>query len=82
MVERGEGIRLKARVPTRWDKALDRFARAKVLPRSLGVDYCRHFLTNRRAENQRYHKQLWNALHLIDHNQVPIQDYLWYLTVV
>ncbi len=70
MIERGEAVRLKARVPTRWDKALDRFARARVLPDYLGVDYCQHFLTNRRAENQRYH------------NQVPIQDYLWYLSVV
>ena len=70
MIERGEPVRLKTRIPTRWDKALDRFARGKVLPGYLGVDYCGHFLRNRRAENQRYH------------NQVPVQDFLWYLSAV
>ncbi|MEE4163285.1 MAG: glutamine synthetase family protein [Woeseiaceae bacterium] len=70
MVEQGESIQLRARIPTRWDAALDRFSRAKVLPEYLGADYCRHFLTNRRTESQRYH------------NEIPLQDFRWYLRSV
>ena len=70
MVEQGESVQLRARIPTRWDAALDRFSRAKVLPDYLGTEYCRHFLTNRRTESQRYH------------NEIPLQDFRWYLRSV
>ena len=58
MVQQGENIQLRTRIPTRWDAALDKFARGKVLHEYLGADYCRHFLTNRRTESQRYHNEI------------------------
>lgn len=70
MVREGEAVRLRARIPTRWDRALVRFARSKVLPEYLGPEWCQHFLTNRRAECDHYH------------NQVPIEDFEWYLRSV
>ncbi len=70
MVEEGSEVRLKARIPTRWDQALDKFARAKVLPEYLGARWCQHFLTNRRSECARYN------------NIVPITDFEWYLRSV
>lgn len=70
MIEEGSKVRPKARIPTRWDRALDRFARSKVLPAYLGARWCQHFLINRRAECERYH------------NLVPITDFEWYLRSV
>ncbi len=70
MVAEGEHVRLKARVPVRWDAALAKFARGKVLPGYLGAQWCQHFLINRRAECDRYH------------NEVPIKDFEWYLRSV
>lgn len=70
MVEQGEKVRIKAGIPLRWDAALDKFSRSKVLPQYLGEDYCRHFVTNRRAESDKFH------------NTVSEQDYDWYLRSV
>lgn len=70
MVREGQAITLKARIPTRWDEALTKFSRSRVLPGYLGEEWCQHFLTNRRTENARYH------------NQVPMQDFEWYLRSV
>ena len=70
MVEPGEMISLKRKLPNRWDAALDRFARAKVLPQYLGGDYCAAFLTNRRDEARRFHNIVSNA------------DFDWYLRAV
>jgi glutamine synthetase len=70
MVEQGEKLHIKAGIPLRWDAALDKFSRSKVLPEYLGADYCRHFVTNRRAESDKFH------------NTVSEQDYDWYLRSV
>ncbi len=55
MVEEGESVRLKTRIPDRWEAALDKMARSKVLPEYLGEDYCKAYLTNRRAEARQFH---------------------------
>ncbi len=70
MVEEGEVVSLKTRIPVRWDSALDKFSRSKVLPAYLGKDYCRFFLGNRRAESAAFH------------NTVSPLDYEWYLRSV
>ncbi len=70
MVEAGAVITLKRRIPNRWDTALDRFARSKVLPDYLGEEYCRSFVANRRDESRRFHNIVSNA------------DFDWYLRAV
>ncbi len=70
MVERGQQIRVKAGIPTRWDAALDKFARSKVLPQYLGEDYCKYFAMNRRNESAQFH------------NTVSPLDFEWYLRSV
>jgi len=70
MVEAGDVIELKRKLPNRWPVALDRFARAKVLPRYLGEDYCKSFVANRRDEERRFH------------NIVSSADFDWYLRAV
>ena len=70
MIEEGEIVSLKARIPVRWDAALDTFSRSKVLPAYLGKDYCRLFLGNRRAESAAFH------------NTISPLDYEWYLRSV
>ena len=67
MVEEGESITLKTKIPVRWDAALNRFARGKVLPEYLGQAYCRYFVGNRRAEAEAFH------------NTVSPLDVEWYL---
>ena len=67
MVEQGQEIVPKLSIPNRWDKALDKFARSKVLPAYLGEEYCRSFLINRRYECELFH------------NEVTSIDYDWYL---
>ena len=67
MVEEGEAITLKTRIPVRWEAALDKFARGKVLSGYLGKDYCRYFVENRRAEAGDFH------------NTVSPLDFEWYL---
>ncbi len=67
MVEQGQEIRPKLSIPNRWDKALDRFARGKVLPGYLGEDFCKYFLANRRHECELFH------------NEVSSLDHDWYL---
>ena len=70
MIEEGEVVSLKTRIPVRWDAALDKFSRSKVLPAYLGKDYCRFFLGNRRAESAAFH------------NTISPLDYEWYLRSV
>ena len=65
-----EVIHPKLSIPNRWDKALDKFARSKVLPGSLGADFCKMFAENRRAESNQYHAV------------VPLLDFEWYLRAV
>jgi glutamine synthetase len=70
MVEQGEVVQLKTRIPVRWDAALDKFSRSKVLPNYLGKEYCKFFLGNRRADAASFH------------NTVSPLDYEWYLRSV
>lgn len=67
MVAQGEVIAPKLRIPNRWDAALDKFARSKVLGDYFGDDYCRFFEINRRTECAAFH------------NEVTEVDYDWYL---
>ena len=67
MVEQGQEIVPKLSIPNRWDKALDKFSRSKVLPAYLGEDYCKYFLANRRRECELFH------------NEVSSLDHDWYL---
>ena len=70
MVEQGEVIRLKAKIPNRWDAAIDKFARSKILPQYLGAEYCRAYVAIKRDEAQRFHNIVSNA------------DYDWYMRAV
>jgi len=67
MVEEGQSISLKVGIPDRWDYALDKFARSKVLPEYLGKEFCRYFLLNRRGECRQFH------------NTISPLDFDWYL---
>ena len=69
-IDQGERISVKARVPNRWDAAIDRFSRSKVLPEYLGEDYCRYYAINRREESRQFH------------NIVSPLDFEWYLRSV
>ena len=67
MVEEGEVITLKRKIPNRWDDAIDRFARSKILPQYLGEEYCRIYAIHRREESRRFHNVISNV------------DFEWYL---
>ena len=70
MIEQGEEIIPKLKIPNRWDAALDKFARSKVLPEYLGKDYCKYYTMVRRAESEQFH------------NHVAQLDFDWYLRAV
>jgi len=70
MVVEGERVALKTRIPVRWDAALDKFARSRILPEYLGARYCRFFERNRRAEADAFHYTI-----------SPL-DFEWYLRSV
>ena len=70
MVEQGESIVPKLKIPNRWDAAIDRFERSKILPGYLGKDYCKYFAMNRREESRRFH------------NRISQLDFDWYLRSV
>jgi glutamine synthetase len=67
MVEAGAAITPKIGIPDRWDYALDKFARSKILPQYLGEEYCRYYLKNRRGECRQFH------------NMISPLDFDWYL---
>ena len=67
MVKQGQQIVPKLSIPNRWDGALDKFTRSKVLPAYLGEEYCQYFLNNRRYECELFH------------NEVSSLDHDWYL---
>lgn len=69
-VDQGEPISVKSRVPNRWDAAIDKFSRSKVLPQYLGEDYCKYYAINRREESRQFH------------NIVGPLDFEWYLRSV
>jgi glutamine synthetase len=70
MIEQGAQVRLKTRIPDRWDAAIDKFSRSKVLPEYLGERFCRYYGLNRRAEERQFH------------NTVSPTDFDWYLRAV
>ena len=70
MVEQGAHITPKLKIPNRWDTAIDKFSRSKVLPEYLGEDYCKYYAMNRRAEANKFH------------NVVSQLDFDWYLRAV
>lgn len=70
LIEQGTQIEPKLRIPNRWDSAIDKFQRSKILPAYLGKDYCRYFAMNRREESRRFH------------NAVGQLDFDWYLRSV
>ena len=67
LVEQGAHIVPKLKIPHRWDAAIDKFRRSKILPSYLGEDYCKYFAMNRREESRRFH------------NAVGQLDFDWYL---
>lgn len=70
MVEVGERITLKRRIPNRWGVAIDRFARSKVFPDYFGGAFCELLVANRRHEERRFHNEVSNV------------DVDWYLRAV
>jgi glutamine synthetase len=70
MIKEGELIKLKIGIPDRWDTAIDRFSKSKILPEYLGQRYCDYFAHNRRSECRQFH------------NMVPPTDFDWYLRAV
>ena len=67
MVEQGAEIVPKLKIPNRWEAAIDKFQRSKVLPEYLGKDYCKYYAMVRRYEAEQYH------------NKVAQLDFDWYL---
>jgi glutamine synthetase len=70
MVEAGEIINLKRKIPNRWDAAIDKFARSKILPQYLGEEFCRVYALHRREESRRFHNVVSNV------------DFDWYMRAV
>jgi glutamine synthetase len=70
MIEEGEVIALKRKIPNRWDAAIDAFSRSKILPRYLGEEYCKIYVAHRRDESRRFHNTVSNV------------DFDWYLRAV
>jgi glutamine synthetase len=70
MVKEGEVIKLKQKLPNRWDAAIDKFSRSKVLPAYFGAEYCKAYALNRRDESRRFH------------NVVSNTDFDWYMRAV
>ncbi len=70
MVEEGEELTLQTRIPDRWDAAINKFSRSKILAEYLGEDYCKLFVKNRRAESRAFH------------NTVSQLDFDWYLRAI
>ena len=70
MVEEGEVLKLKQKIPGRWDAALDKMARGHVLAEYLGREFCKSYVAVRRDESRRFH------------NVVGELDFDWYLRAV
>ncbi len=70
MVEEGEELSLQTRIPDRWDAAINKFSRSKILAEYLGEEYCKLFVKNRRAESRAFH------------NTVSQLDFDWYLRAI
>jgi glutamine synthetase len=70
MVQEGAVIELKRKLPARWNSAIDKFARGRILQQYLGSDYCRVYAINRREEEQEFHNTISNV------------DFDWYMRAV
>lgn len=70
MVKEGQVIRLKRKIPNRWDSAIDKFAKSKIFPEYFGQEYCRLYVANRRDESRRFHNVVSNV------------DFDWYMRAV
>ncbi len=70
MVQQGEVIALKPKIPNRWSAAIDRFARGGILADYLGEDFRRLYVEHRRFEERNFNNQVSNV------------DYDWYLRAV
>ncbi len=70
MIGEGEVINPKIRIPDRWDAALTKFSRGKILPAYLGEAFCKAYAINRRSEEKRFH----DTIHALDFD--------WYLRSV
>ena len=70
MIEEGETVTLKTRIPDRWDYALDKFKRSKVLPDYLGTGFFKVYEQHRRGESRQYH------------NVISPIDFDWYMRSV
>lgn len=70
MVEEHQEIRLKRKIPNRWDAAIDKFERSKVFPEYFGKDFCKHYATVRRDESRHFHNVISNV------------DFDWYMRAV
>ena len=70
MVEQGAEIVPKLKIPNRWEAAIEKFSRSKVLPEYLGERFCRYYALNRRGEERQFH------------NTVTPTDFDWYLRAV
>ena len=70
MVEQGAEIVPKLKIPNRWEAAIDKFQRGKILPEYFGKDYCRYYAMVRRHEAEQYH------------NKIAQLDFDWYLRAV
>lgn len=70
MVEEGEVITLKRKIPNRWDAAIDKFAKSKIFPDYFGKEYCQFYVDHRRDEARRFHNVVSNV------------DFDWYMRAV
>jgi len=70
MVEEGADVKLRTRIPDRWDASIDSFSKSRILPDYLGERYCKYYALNRREECREFH------------NTVSPIDFDWYLRAV
>lgn len=70
MVSEGESLTLKTRIPDRWESALDKFRRSKIMPAYLGKEFCQCYEKHRRGESRQFH------------NYISPLDFDWYMRSV
>ena len=70
MIKEGEVITLKQKIPNRWNKAIEQFAKNKILPKYLGTEFCKTFVANSSYEEMEFN------------NKINSLDFDWYLRSV
>ena len=70
MVEEGQSITLKTRIPDRWEAAIEKFSKSKILPNYFGEEFCKYYALHRRGESRQFH------------NTIPQIDFDYYLRAV